>query len=202
MNGLLVLGQPMCQTVANNYKGLYREQPFPNSVASPEMIALWECYVQHCEERGRVGITDELSLDELLRLAKLSQECMHTPFEVIYFNREHLCPYPGAYYGIDVTGNGGYSILGEGGFSCSGQCRSESLRKALQTGNMSLAPMLNQYGLFRTEAEADGFVLFLNHLSAEYPGCIEDEHWTKVHIWKITMELDKTTAEAIVNNTN
>lgn len=184
MKGFLILGSPMCQTVSENYKGLYRVQPFPNQMASSRMITLWERYVQHFE-KACCGITSELSLDELFLLAELSQACMHTPFEVVYFNQASECQYSGDYCGIDVTGLGGYSILGEGGFHISDACQNETLASMLRMENVHLSALLNQYGLFQTEQAADDFILFLNHLSAEYPGCVEDEHWTRVHIWKM-----------------
>lgn len=110
---------------------------------------------------------------------------MYTPFEVVYFNQTSECQDFGDYYGIDVTGSGGYSILGEGGFRVSDACKNETWSRMLKVENEHLSASMNQYGLFQTEQAADEFILFLKRFSAEYPGYIENEQWTRVHIWKI-----------------
>ena len=79
------------------YRGLYRSEPFPENSPSKRMLELWYKY---CNSEN--GITDELSLDELKELAKLSSEISGEEFEVVYVSHEGTCPHDSVFYGIDV----------------------------------------------------------------------------------------------------
>lgn len=93
-----------------HYRGLYR-LPTPYPEGREDLIGLWERYAENAEKA--MGVTTELTLEELHRLARGSGEA----YEVVYFSHRQECPHPSLYYGADVTGFGGYSMLGEGLFT-------------------------------------------------------------------------------------
>lgn len=68
------------------------------------------------EPLKNMGITNELTLDELKEQANLATQETGESYEVIYFSEEKDCPHESEYYGVDITGVGGYMMVGEGFF--------------------------------------------------------------------------------------
>ena len=184
MGYYLVLGDVMNQH-ASHYKGLYRTQPCPNDPSSPELISLWLRYTAFFEKTSQMGIVEELSLQELFDLASMSQTTSEQLFEVIYFDTEKKCPHPSVYYGIDVTGVGGYSLLGEGLF-CVSDSEQDPLKQKLSSLNAKFRPQLNSFGLFQEETGAHAFASALQELMQQHPGLIENENWQIVHVFSLT----------------
>lgn len=101
--------------VKEDYKGLYREGvPYPSD-ENKRYILLWEKECKYMVSKN-MGITTELTLDELKEYAYLAEQETGDPFEVIYFSEQKDCPHKSEYYGMDVNGVGGYSMVGEGFF--------------------------------------------------------------------------------------
>ena len=164
-----ILSTPISDVKGSNYKGLYRSEPYPQSESDKEYIYLWDRYVQYLGPLTHMGITSELSLDELNYLAKISTERSGVYHEVIYFDSIPKCPHPSEYLGIDVTGIGGYSIVGEDFFQADG---TKNLWYVL---SQYFRQKVNKNGLFATIEDANSFLTVLNDLEQLSPGCIEEE---------------------------
>lgn len=162
-------------TTKSKYNGLYRTQPFPKSDANKRFMSLWYRYCEH-EAGDNWGITTELTLDELKEFADLAAQETGDFFEVIFFSEVGKCPHESEYYGADVAGEGGYSIVGGGLF----------------TGNPLVyyiigeyfRERLNTYGLLSTD-DAVCFHDVLIELNALDPGSIEDYDWRVFHIFRV-----------------
>jgi hypothetical protein len=113
MGYYLVLGDPKSWG-PSHYRGLYRDRPPYPGPEDVEILRLWDRYGEWIEGTGNMGVTSELTLSELKHLAEWYVEHTHVGYELVYFDKTCACPHEAAYYGIDVTGFGGYSILGEG----------------------------------------------------------------------------------------
>jgi hypothetical protein len=112
-----ILGLPMSKSV-DGYKGLYREWPSVSSTTLESSIGtLLEEYLECIADKQ--GITEELNIEELYALETWFSRYVNPAFELIYFDTEQTCPYKAQYYGADIAGFGGYSLLGEGLFNCS-----------------------------------------------------------------------------------
>ena len=97
---------------------------------------------------------------------------------MIYFSEEKDCPHKSEYYGVDVTGVGGYSMVGEG-FFISGTSPIHDVLIAYFTEK------LNAYGLFSAYEDAVCFRAVMMELGTWRPGSIEDEDGQVLHIFKV-----------------
>lgn len=160
------------------YKGLHRDEPPYGSGRNKRFISLWDRYIQHIEGTGKMGVTTELTVEELQEFAVLATQETGENFEVIYFSENKDCPYRAQYYGVDVTGVGGYSMVGEGFFKKGGSHVYDILIQYF-------TDRLNSYGLFHSYEDAVDFRFVLMELGAWRPGAIEDEDWRVLHIFKV-----------------
>lgn len=159
------------------YKGLDRVEPFPRSGADESYLSLWYRYVE-----GEFGVTTELSLSELRELADKATQNSGEDYEIVYFDKTALCPHPSLYYGVDVIGAGGYSMLKEGLFSTAHESNHNRIYGAL---NHYFLGKLNEYGLFSDEKIAEHLRDVLHEINILFPGSIEIEEWRTVHVYKI-----------------
>ena len=176
-----ILSQPM-SPYTRDYKGLYRVEPFPPANHCKRFMALWQQYVQHYETA--MGVSTELTLEELMEFAALATKTTGDPHEVIFFSNTCECPHPAEYYGIDVTGYGGYSMVG-GNFFLDSETKADGILGLYDVINCHFRSKLNHNGLFSTYEDAASFCTVLNDLNALSPGCVETEEWRVVHIFKI-----------------
>lgn len=177
-----VLSTPI-ETLAPNYKGLYRnEPPYPQSENNKQFIFLGEKYILYYEESTELGITKELTIDELKYLASLATQDTGDRYEVIFFSEHKKCPHQSEYYGIDVAGVGRYSMLGE---NCFPDCTENGTKHLLDVLNLYFRARLNTYGLFDKVEDAESFRTVLNDLNSLSPGCVEQEDWQIIHIFKL-----------------
>ena len=176
-----VLSKPTVGCMSN-YKGLYRFEQLPQTNEKNRFMTLWQRYILNIDKT--MGVTTELTIDELKEFADLSAKATGEYYEVIYFSEVFECPHPANYYGVDVTGFGGYSMLGENFFK-----DSEGLTKGIynlyDVLNQYFRPKLNSKGLFNTFEDAMSFLTVLNNLNTLSPGCVEEEDWRAVHIFKV-----------------
>lgn len=180
MGCYLILSDPLGKTAPLNYKGLYRSEPFPDENFNREYMSLWSRYVEYCEPLRHMGITTELTLDELFKLSKLSTEFTGCDFEVVFVSRSKTCPHDAIFYGIDVAETGGYSILGEGLFR---EPYDKFLSKILRVINSYFKNLLNDYGLFNTLKNAQLFLDTLKDLNEIAPNCVEFNNWQAVYVY-------------------
>lgn len=176
-----VLSKPISSLVSPKYKGLYRCEPFPPKNADDIFISLWERYTQYLEPLTYMGITNELTINELRCFAELASQATGDEYEVIYFNQTLECPQSSICYGLDVTGLGGYSILGEGGFKYS-KSKFHHIFEAL---NENFERKINQNVLFNSLKDASDFCAVLNELEIMIPGIIESEKWQINYIFRV-----------------
>ena len=178
-----VLGFPMCEK-ARGYKGLYREEPC--FIPGKMEYRIERLYHRYCEYYDTsCGITSELQLDELFALKNWYSMNTSSDFELIYFASDAVDTpemLNSTYYGIDVVGTGGYSMLGEDFFVCSNE-RPHS--KILKVMNMFFREHVNQHRLFLSLEVANSFLDVLEAINILFPGHIEDEDWRIVHIFNI-----------------
>lgn len=174
-----VLSKPISPMAPNNYKGLYRSEPFPHSSNNKRYIDLWERYVKYLEPLVNMGITNELSLEELDELAEFASKETKDIYEVIQFSESINLTYQAQIYGFDVVGLGGYSMIGDGCF--------EYQETMLADNHWGVivdiySGKTNQYGLFDRFDDADSFCKKLIELQLIYPSCLEQEDWRIVSI--------------------
>lgn len=160
------------------YKGLHRASPGYGTGMNKRYISFWKREVDCLETMQHMGIATEFTLEELKEYAKLASEENGETYEVIYFSEHNDCPHESIYYGVDVTGFGGYSMVGEEFF----------LRGRSQIYDILIdyfMEKLNGYGLFSEYEEAAKFRDVITELSVWRPGCIEDEEWRILHVFKV-----------------
>jgi len=162
-----------------NYKGLYRSEPFPQQNEESRVMFLWQRYVQHIEKS--MGVSAELTINELKELADLSTQATGDHHEVIFFSETFECPHQAEYYGIDVTGFN-YSMVGENFFS---NTIENGVYHLYDVINQYFRPRLNSNGLFDVLEDAISFHAVLNDLNELSPGCVEEEDWHIIHIFKV-----------------
>ena len=173
-----VLSTPMHSVEATvKYKGLYRSEPTPKSATNKRFMSLFYRYVEYYEPLINMGITTELTLDELKEFADLAEREIGDSFEVIYFNQDINCPHKSIYYGADVTGVGGYSMVG-GDFFTNG------ISPVFDILNQHFEAKLNQYGLFSTNDDAMNFLAVLLELD-KLNVALENEDWRVVHVFRV-----------------
>ena len=170
-----VLSTPM-PFVKETYKGLHRLGVPHGSGTNKRYLWLWEKEIEHIESEN-MGVTTELTIDELKEYANLATQEIGKPYEVIYFSRHKDCPHKSEYYGVDVTGTGGYSMIGEGFFRGSSP--------VLNVLTQYFTEKLNAYGLFSAYEDAECFRDVIMELGTWRPGSIEDEDWQVLHIFKV-----------------
>lgn len=159
------------------YKGLYRAgiPPYPAG-PNKRLLSLWEKETEDYDKYR--GISPKFTFDELREYAGLAAQEFKEPFEIIYFSEHNDCPHESEYYGVDVAGFGGYSMVGEGFFK-KGASALYNLLISHFTGK------LNAYGLFREYEDGVNFRDVIMELGALRPGSIEDEDWRVFHIFKV-----------------
>ena len=170
-----VLSRPM-PFVKEEYKGLDRQEPGYES--GTRYLSLWERYIEYMEPLKNMGITNELTLDELKEYTNLATQETGESYEVIYFSEEKDCPHESEYYGVDVTGVGGYSMVGEGFFI-------KGTSPIHDVLTQYFTEKLNAYGLFGAYEDAECFRAVIMQLGMWLPGSIEDEDWQVLHIFKV-----------------
>jgi len=168
------------QDRALGYKGLYRSEPFPKAGKDKRFLSLWERYTQYLEPLLNMGITTELTLDELREYANLATQDTGDCYEVVFFNESCECPHEAEYYGIDVTGIGGYSIVGENFFNASNE------NGLFATLSEYFRVKANSNGLFNSVEDAMSFQTVLNDLNTLSPGCVEQEDWRILYVFKVS----------------
>ena len=176
-----VLSRPS-STLAPNYKGLFRAEPFPQSDNDKQFMYLWGKYIQYVEPLKDMGVTTELTIDELKYFARLATQDTGDRYEVIFFSEHKECPYQAEYYGIDVTGVGGYSMLGENFFIDSNE---KGIYNLYDVISQHFRVRLNVNGLFNNVNDAISFRTVLNDLDSLSPGCVEQDDWQILHIFKV-----------------
>ena len=164
--------------VKADYKGLDRGLgPAYGLGTNKRYLSLWERYVEHIESKN-MGITTELTLDELKEFTNLAMQEIGAPYDLIYFSEHKDCPHKSQYYGVDVTGVGGYSMVGEGFFK-------KGASPVLDILIQYFTEKLNAYGLFSAYEDAVCFRAVIMELGTWRPGSIEDEDWQVLHIFKV-----------------
>ena len=175
-----VLSVPILTCDHPHYKGLYRSEPPPKSDEKNRFMELWERSIQNYDKI--MGMTTELTIDEMKEFACLATQITGDYFEVIFFSEYFECPHQSEYYGIDVAGFGGYSMVGENFFTTS-----------VENGIFHLTDVLNQYfrarlnsnGLFSKIEDAASFRTVLYDLNSLSPGYVEEEDWRILHIFRV-----------------
>ncbi|MFR3144982.1 hypothetical protein DW091_19240 [Eubacterium sp. AM05-23] len=170
-----VLSTPM-PFVKETYKGLHRVGVPHGSGTNKRYLWLWEKEIEHIESE-KMGVTTELTIDELKEYANLAALETGKSYEVIYFSEHKNCPHKSKYYGVDVTGVGGYSMVGEGFFRGSSPVHNVITQYFTEK--------LNAYGLFSAYEDAVCFREVIIQLGKWLPGSIEDEDWRVLHIYKV-----------------
>ena len=161
-----ILSVPMSPYLPPEYKGLYRSNPLPKNDHDP-ILPLWQRYVQARENRG---VTDQLSPDQLRRLASLAS----TPeekFEVVQFDTKPCNA--SLFYGVDIVGSGGYSAISDVLFPPQIIGVSSALCQQFR-------PVLNEYALFSCAADAQQFLCALEPIRS----CFETENWRPVFVYR------------------
>jgi hypothetical protein len=173
-----VLSNPMHNIESTiKYKGLYRSEPFPKSDTNKRFMSLWNRYCGYYEPLYNMGITTELTLSELKEFAILATQETGESFEVIYFSYGMKCLHESLYYGADVTGVGGYSMVG-------GDFFTDGISPVLDIINQHFEAKLNQYGLFSTNDDAMNFLAVLLELD-KLNVALENEDWRVVHVFRV-----------------
>jgi hypothetical protein len=171
-----VLSAPIAAMAPSNYKGLYRSEPFPQT-NEDKIIPLWERYVQYLEPLTNMGITTELTINELKELAVLGAQSTGDNYEVIFFDEVANRPHEAQYYGIDVVGKGGYSAICEALFQDKDTC--DIAEEPTLSLKANYCDRLNVNGLFEDESVASGFLSSLNQVKSQF----ESEDWRLVFIY-------------------
>lgn len=170
---------PFSDNAPTEYKGLYRLGPPLPEQATEEYRILWERYSSAWGVSRLPGITTELTVSELERLRVLSQEQSGRTYELIWCGDTHSFPCSGTFYGIDVVGAGGYSLLGDG--TLVNFDRSIPLSHLRQI----VAGKLNQYGLFFDEENARVFCDALWKINRTTPTAIDCDEWRIAYIFRL-----------------
>ena len=176
-----ILSTPLSALALNNYKGLYRSEPFPTNDSDKDFIELWERYIQYQEDCIINNIPRQFSLSDLKKLASQATTTSNELYEVVYINEQNICPYNAIHYGIDIAGIGGYSLIGDGLFN-----KGQNEQIILSIIGEYFRKSLNSYSLFNTEHEALIFKKTIEELTIILPNLIENETWKSVHIFGLT----------------
>ena len=181
MGYYLILSCPMGRTSSPNYRGVYRNEPsFPEVSFDENAISLWYRSVEY-PMSSNIGISTELSFDELKYLTWAANQTANNAYEIVYLSDDAHCPHTSIYYGVDVIGIGGYSMLGDGLFANS---RPHPLWYSSKVFNQYFSSQLNEYGLL-SEKDAILFRNLLFEVEKLAPGCIEPENWRIIHVFKV-----------------
>lgn len=160
------------------YKGLHRAGPGYGSGMNEKYISYWYRDAEGKEPLKHMGINAEFTIEELKEYASLASEEEGKDYEVIYFSEYKDCPHECEYYGVDVAGFGGYSMVGEGFFT----------RGSSQVYDILIdyfTERINSYGLFDNFEDGEKFRTVIMELGTWRPGCIEDEEWKVLHVFKV-----------------
>lgn len=180
-----VLGDPVYTRSSSknyNYKGIYRKEPFPNT-SDCAFLSFWQRESCCADSSTSMGITNELTLEELFQYAELASKETGKHFEVVYFSENESCPYKSVYYGIDVIEMNGYSMLGDGLFNTK---KNGAFFKSL---NRYVAEKLNRYGLFFKFEDALEFRKIMEMIESDFPGSTEAQPLHIVFVYKIVSAL-------------
>lgn len=180
-----ILGEPRTRRNHPTYRGLYRSEPYyGDAIPYPEILPLVESYIHHLSSKN-MGVTNELNFAQLSALTKWSQQVVNPAYELVFLSDEPFCPYtPKEYLGIDVTGLGGYSLLGERFFIESKDHPKSALNHVI---NHYFKNRLNENYLFRDIETAEWFKLLLEEFMALDPGRVEPEDWRAVYLFRIIL---------------
>jgi hypothetical protein len=156
-----IFSKPRLKEIPAHYKGLYRSSPVPQDSSDALFMDLWGLsimYISSLENSGspkeHMGITTEMTFDEMKTLATMASRNEKISFEIVYFSDQYDCPHEEAvYYGIDVTGLGGYSMLGGSIFTDS----NDGLDHLYDVINQHFIPRLNANCLFDDIRDAMSF---------------------------------------------
>ena len=164
------------QPSSPNYKGLYRNGPYPpsNYYELNRFMSLWERYAHDSP-----GITTELTLDELKELAELATTASGEHHEVIYHSERDDCPYEAECYGIDVAGMW-YSLMGYW-FMDSKKFKDKTWKLIVS----QFEPKVNSNVLFDKLDDALSFCAVLEGMLTIDPNCIENEDWRARYIFRV-----------------
>ena len=169
-----ILGEPMENSVPN-YRGVYRQDPFPSENSSKKFIELWSKYSE------AVYNGKNIELEELKQLLYIASKEGKQQYQLICFSESDISPDEYCCYGYDVIGNGGYSILGEGLFNTKSD--SAVANNILKVINKYFETKLNEYGLFDSRADAEELLSILMETNNIIPNAIEKENWHVVRIF-------------------
>lgn len=178
-----ILSTPLSRLAPNKYKGLYRSEPFPKNDSDGYFMELWEQYIQYQEDCTENRVFAHLPINELKEFATQATKTIGDPFEVVYTSENNRCPHNAIYYGVDVVGIGGYSLIGDGLFIHAGE-----EHMILCVIGDYFRKILNAHSLFNTEHEALQFKRTLEELMLVSPNLIENEDWKCVHVFGLRFE--------------
>ena len=182
MGRYIMLGGPKFHDQENTgYKGLYRLGVAPSNSLPPD---IFELCVKSSYFGDVLGYTfDMFSFIDSKQIINYFREHIDPLYELIYFSSEKDCPMKSIYYGMDVVGQGGYSMLSEGLFRTNPMQKNHNI---VNTINKYFLEKLNQQGLFDHIENAQDFQGVLNEWNNVFSfGDIEDEDWEINHIFKI-----------------
>ena len=169
-----ILSDPISNSKVS-YKGLYRSEPYPKPLWNDEVFMLWHKYTSYVTKKP--GITDEMTVDEMLRFVDTLTKYSDKAFELIYFSDEKVSLFNSDYYGIDIVGAGGYSVIGDMPTVYSDDKQSADVYRFLHKSNL-----LNAYGLIKSIESATAAVEMMKSIS---DNSIEPEDWHIVHVYKV-----------------
>jgi hypothetical protein len=158
---------------------VYRSEPFPLQNSNREFLALWQKYVNYIEPSTHIGVSNEMTLSELKRLTSLSTAMTDKEFELIALSTKEEYLDNHHFYGIDIVGVGGYSLLGDG---CWLESRNEADSHMKEKAYFK--DKLNRNLLFSSARDAEELLTLLK-ASASCDLQIENEKWQMVYVYKI-----------------
>ena len=160
-----------------SYRGLYRNEPYPQPSWDADLFELWHKYTSYLGT-GNEGITDEMSLDEMRRFEKeLSLSSKHS-FEIVCISDEYIDLSGLEYLGADIVGAGGYSLIGDVPEDYSGNMQSCKIYRLLYDSK----DYLNKYGLIGTLNKANEILKMACTVS---DNSLENEDWHIVHLYSL-----------------
>lgn len=163
------------------YKGLYRDEPPYPPIEDVEIVRLWYRYADYVE--NGMGVTSELTLSELKRFAEWFNHHTDARYEVAYFDETGTCPHEAVYYGTDVAGFGGYSLLGEAFFDDNA---GDSARPCtMDVVIRYFRERLNENSLFSCLDDAIMFRGVLQEWKSVFHSSVEGEDWRVVHVFRV-----------------
>ena len=178
-----LLSSPINCLVDPFYKGLYRNGPYPTPQYNEQILKMWDEYVNVIYANNRIGVSNELSFDQLKQLAFHSVVSPLCPFEIVGICDKQVNPCTYYCYGIDVASVGGHSLIGDGLFEYS---KKEQLDSDLKKRIEGYHSFLNKHYLFENVEDAQSFAEMITAVNREKQSSVfEDDEWHLFHIYKI-----------------